>query len=794
MAGRNSVFIDTMKLTLVIAFVLIGFAATVGQILVLRELLNVFSGSELAVAVVLAAWLFWTALGALLGGKISQYGIASQSLFGYLQISSGLTLTATIFFIRIARLLFNIGAGELVTLGQMLAISFLTLAPFCLISGFLFSIACSLLATVIPQWKRSPGLVYFFEGLGAGIGGLVFTLLLIHHFTAIQIGAAVSLLLCLSGFVLAWQSSRRPWVYYPVFLLSLLALLVVQRQSSNLDKISYQWQWSGFHLIASEETIFGHITLVEKEKQISFFATGLWNFTVPDRLSAEEAVHYAMLQHPEPESVLLIGGGISGSLGQLLQHPSVRQVDYVELDPRLIELGEVHLPEDITAPLHNPGVVVNNEDGRRYLARTSRTYDVILINLPEPFTAQINRFYTEEFFRLAARRMHHAGVFFFTATASETALGPYRAKYLQLLHRTALSVFPEVVTFPGQTARFFCSNSRGTLTTKPETLVKRIQQRRLQLLYVQDHYLLWDLSPLRQETFMAMVGQATEAVINSDLNLKAYAYNLLLMSSHYYQAIGKIFTFFSKPTIWIATLLLFALVTILSVRQRFISHEPQPPTIRVLYGVGFFGLSGISLEILIVLTFQVFFGYLYYKIGLLLALFMVGLAAGSFIFSYYPKSRANQLKALITFQSLLACFCLALAVVFAYFHNLKSWSYEHFFHREAFSLLSLLAGFIGGTHFPLANRLLLQGQTRVGSVAGMIYGVDLLGSFFGSLLVGLVLIPSLGILQTLFILAAFNVTAVMPFVISWPTWATNQAPSSGHRTPQADAVKRRHGD
>jgi spermidine synthase len=757
-----------MKLTPVIAFVLIGFAATVGQILVLRELLTVFSGSELAVAVVLAAWLFWTALGGLLGGKISQYRLATQSLFGYLQSCSGLALTATIFFIRIARLLFQVGAGELVTLVQMLAISFLFLAPFCVLSGSLFSLACSLLASLIPHWTRSPGLVYFLEGLGAGIGGLLFTLLLIHHFNAIQIGAAISLFLCISGFVLTLQSSRRPWLHYPVFIISFLALLVVQQQNTNLDKISRQWQWSGFHLITSEETIFGHIAVVEKENQLSFFETGLWNFAVPDQLSAEEAVHYALLQHPEPKSVLLIGGGVSESLGQLLQHPSVRQVDYLELDPRLIELGKSYLPVQVTAALESPRVVVHNEDGRRYLAQTSKLYDAILVNLPEPFTAQINRFYTKEFFRLAARRMRAGGVFFFTASASETALGPTQAKYLKLLHRTALSVFADVVIFPGQTARFFCSNSRGTLTTKPETLVERIQQRRLQLLYVQDHYILWDLSPLRQETFMAMIDQATEAGVNSDLNLKAYAYNLLMLSSHYYQAIGRVFNFFSKRTIWIAILILFTLVTLLSFTQRFSSHLSQSLTIRVLYGVAFFGLSGISLEILIVLAFQVFFGYLYYKMGLLLALFMVGLAGGSFIFSYYPKSRVSKLKAFIAFQIILACFCLALALVVIYFHNRPDLGYDNFFYREAFSFLSLLAGFIGGTHFPLANRLLLKGQTRVGPVAGLIYGVDLLGSFLGCLLVGLVFIPSVGILQTLFILALLNLTATLPFIICWP--------------------------
>ncbi len=70
-----------MKVTTIFAFTLLGFAATIGQILVLRELLTVFSGTELAVAIVLAAWLFWTALGGLLEEQL-QVGRIAGLVYG----------------------------------------------------------------------------------------------------------------------------------------------------------------------------------------------------------------------------------------------------------------------------------------------------------------------------------------------------------------------------------------------------------------------------------------------------------------------------------------------------------------------------------------------------------------------------------------------------------------------------------------------------------------------------------------------------------------------------------------
>ena len=738
--------------TLGVAFGMLGFAATIGQIVALRELLTVASGSELAIAVVFPAWLLWTAVGTVVGGRVP--APRRPDLFAWLQIASGPILVGTLFLIRGARSLIGIDAGELVSVTNILGIACATLAPFCLISGSLFTLACSVLASRIPAWNRSPGLVYGVEGLGAGVGGLLFSLALIHWFNALEIALGVAVTLWLSGFLLLRQEQGLGRVRSFLVFAFLAVLAAALAGANRLDRASRQWQWPGFDLIESRETIYGHIAVVARGSERSFFENGLWNFTVPDLLSAEESVHYALLQHPRPERVLLLGAGVSGSLAQVLEHPSIRQVDYVELDPAIIELGRIHLSAEATAALEDSRVRLHFRDGRRYLSETVTLYDVILLNLPEPFTAQLNRFYTKEFCQLAVAKLNEGGILSFSASAPETALGPTQAGYLRVLYDTAASVFREIVLFPTHTARFFCARAAGTLTTDPDVLVQRLRQRHVRPLYVQDHYMGWDLSAERQRSFMAMVEGGEEDGLNTDLNPRAYFSNLRLWGFQYSADTPRILGALKARNVWIV----LGAVSLLGVATGL---RRSTLRVRVLNSVAVFGLTGISLEILLVFSFQVLFGYVYAKLGLLITLYMVGLALGSLTMSRYPKDEASVLRTLLLVQAVLGLFCLTLTPVVTYLHGRPEANLQNFVHRETLSLVSLAAGFLGGAHFPLANRLLLSQRDQVGRTAGALYAFDLSGSTLGSLLVGIVLIPVVGVLQSLIALALFNLTAVV---------------------------------
>src|ERR1039457_4301424 len=68
--------------------------------------------------------------------------------------------------------------------------------------------------------------------------------------------------------------------------------------------------------------------------------------------------------------------------------PISRRIDYAEINPALIGVGKKYAVD-----FDDPLIHVYNKDGRRFLGETDQRYDVVIINLPEPSTIQINRYY-----------------------------------------------------------------------------------------------------------------------------------------------------------------------------------------------------------------------------------------------------------------------------------------------------------------------------------------------------------------------------------------------------------------
>ena len=735
------------------AFILMGLGALLGQIILLRELLVVFSGNELSTGVMLAAWLLWTAMGSALLGVFSDRITEKPLFFASVQLVLAFILPASFLLARYLRPLLGIPAGEIASLPQMVIGIFVLLIPFCLFSGFLFALGCSLLGEIRGKEARSVGWVYAYEALGAGIGGLAFSYLLIHLFNHWQMVLLTAAFLALSSFLLG-RKLRTVAVMWMFILLCTLIFYGVR-----LNLISQGWAWQGYQVKASTDTIYGNVTALADGTQVSFFENGVWNFTHPDPLTAEEAVHFALLGHPRPREILLIGGGIGGLIQEILKHPSLRHVDYVELDPSLITMGKALLPPDATIPLDDPRVKIIYTDGRRFVQRSQRKYDVIILHLPDPTTAQINRCYTEEFFAEVQEILNEEGVFYLSVTSSENIIGPTLAQFLSSIYWTMHEVFPEIVVLPGPEARFLGGVSQGVLVSNPEILVQRIHQRGLQLHYVREYYLLFNLSAERVRYLRFILEQGEGVAINRDLSPICYFYNIVLWSAQYSPGLKRWFLGMMDLRMEWIVYVIAAITLILFWRGRKASSAP------LVWAVAVTGFSEIALEIILILSFQILYGYLYYKIGMIVTAYMIGLALGGWMITTFLSRITRPLRSLLMVQAGVALYAVGILLLVLGLHK---GTFPSAFARPMegiFPFLTLVAGFLGGIHFPLANKAYLGKREEIGRIGGLINGIDLIGSAAGALVISVILVPIVGITQGISVVVALNLSAILCLVI-----------------------------
>ncbi|HEX9883767.1 MAG TPA: hypothetical protein VGA79_07365, partial [Desulfobaccales bacterium] len=796
----------------------------VSQVLILRELLVLAQGVELKLALGLWCWLLWTGLGSLAGGWRASRGAARGAARGAVRGAVrgaepaavgpadlaillgllGLLLPGTVLLIRALPALASLPWGQSLPLGTTLWLFLVLLAPFGLVSGYFFPCACRVLVSLAPlapaappATREAPGRVYYLETLGAALGVLLLQLLLLGRFSTLALSLATGLLLALGSWLLAAPlaapltapgvrpPARPPARPLGVKLVAAAGLLLLGGACfflPRLEALSRTWQWPGRQVIAAVESPYALLAATREAEQTSFFANSLWQFTYPDPLTAEHQVQFGMLSHGAPRRVLLLGGGL-GLLPEILKSASVTQLDYVELDPQLVQLSQRLLPE-ADSLARDPRVRLIYQDARRFLDRTAGGYDVILMALPEPRNAQLNRFYTREFFQLAARRLAPGGVFSFALTGAETSLHPLRAAYLAMTYHTLGRVFPEVLVFPGERARFLASVSPGTLAADPETLVQRLEERHLKLQYVREYYLLNDLSRPRQEYLRQILGRLP-AEINTDLSPGCYFYDLTLSAIQEGLPANQALLFLKRlPAYvpWAALVSGFLLLGVL-VRRR--------PGARYLYQVMVMGLGVMALEVLVLILYQIRFGYLYRQLGMLIAAFMVGMAAGGAAGTRWAsrsrgaggaggagdvrggRGERGGMRLVAALQGglagLAAFLALGLSLGFSYPGSaplIAPW--PEYLVQAAYFLVLVAGGFAGGGIFALSAALWAQEQPVSGGgggggggsgAGGFLYAADLLGATLGTLGVSLLVLPVWGILPALYLIAALHAGA-----------------------------------
>lgn len=97
----------------------------------------------------------------------------------------------------------------------------------------------------------------------------------------------------------------------------------------------------------------------------------------------EMLTHPALLSHPDPERVMVAGGGDGGTVRECLKHPAVKDITLLEIDRQVIELCQQHIPTLASALEEYPRVTVKPCDAAEAI-RSARDIDVILVDSSDP--------------------------------------------------------------------------------------------------------------------------------------------------------------------------------------------------------------------------------------------------------------------------------------------------------------------------------------------------------------------------------------------------------------------------
>ena len=735
-----------------------GFVATIAQVVVLRELLVLFYGNELSAGFIFAGWLLWSGLGSWLAGKWALKINRQTDLLRLLLLGISAMLPLTVLFIRATRIIWSLPAGELPSIGKMLLISVAATGFFCPVSGALFGI-CWVIHR--REGGNQPLCIYLAEALGSAAGGLIFYFIFIPYisvFTTIWITFGISLLISFWMFR-PWRplsSLRSGHLMWITVSLMMVAGAVC---GPGLDHFSRRWQW-GPNLSAVYDTAFHNIAVLKKEAQVSVFTNGLWLFSEPDRLSAEHGTHLALLQHPNPKTILLVGGGIAGLLEELFKHPSLRTVDYVEPDPDFIRLVKPHLSSVTVSSLQHPPVKLFHQDPRIFLRSSQVRYDVILMNMGDPITAQMNRFYTKEFFEHVKRRLSPGGIFSFAVSGGESMLGPTQARFLGSIKRTLAEIFPHTLIYPGDQNRFFATDMSGDLLSDYRVLANRIFERNLQLTYIREGILQDALSPFRLDYLKSIMEGAAGIAVNRDLFPICYFHNLAMWANQWHVGLQKIFNVLADLKLgWLwAGLVIAGGIIVL-----FFWTGCSKFRAAVAGSILISGAVEIVLQVVFLLSFQIIAGFVYRQLAMIIAFFMTGLALGAGWMSHKGPSRMKTnivRRRFIRVQVLVCLLPLGLMIFFQLIHGDLRFFLAPAAIGWIFSGLSLITGFLGGVHFALAVLVMAGTGIALEKIGGGIYALDLAGAAAGVLIAALFVLPIYGIMNTLVILSTLSVISL----------------------------------
>ncbi|MBE7367459.1 polyamine aminopropyltransferase [Ramlibacter pallidus] len=286
-----------------------------------------------------------------------------------------------------------------------------------LLVGMLVGLEIPLVMRIL---KRNVGLrelvsqVLTFDYLGALAVAVAFPLVLVPQLGLIRTGLLFGLLNALVAFWALWLfrgELRRFAAHAAACVLTVGVLGAAFAGSQRITSLAED-RFYPDRIVLAESSPWQRIVLTQGRGGKRLFLNGNLQFAEADEYRYHEAlVHPAMAAHGAPRKVAVLGGGDGLAVREILRYPQVESVTLVELDPNMTRLFATQ-PELVAlngGALASPKVRVVSADAFQWLQQSTETFDVIVVDFPDPTNFSIGKLYTNAFYALLDQRLAASG-------------------------------------------------------------------------------------------------------------------------------------------------------------------------------------------------------------------------------------------------------------------------------------------------------------------------------------------------------------------------------------------------
>ena len=288
----------------------------------------------------------------------------------------------------------------------------------------------SMLGTEIPliirilkesfSLKTNISNVFTLDYIGALFAALLFPLVLVPQLGLMQTSFLFGGLNLLVG-SMAWYIFRENLgkkYLFPLFLIGVILILGFIKSTKLTTLIENKLYQN--NIIYSKQTPYQKIVVTARNGRVQFYINGAIQFdSIDEHRYHESLIHPVMNMAKYHENILIIGGGDGLALREVLRYKDVKKVTLVDLDPSITTLFKAHptLSKLNHHAYDSPKSTVINTDAWKFLEKSQKYYDVIIIDLPDPNNISLSRLYSQSFYRLVKSHLSRAGAMVTQATS-----------------------------------------------------------------------------------------------------------------------------------------------------------------------------------------------------------------------------------------------------------------------------------------------------------------------------------------------------------------------------------------